>query len=94
MKPIHLAEKLEIPRKPKTAAPQTVNGSHDVAVTNGVSGSLGDGVTGKRKRDATDAGLEDEQIRKRGKVAEEPPKDDDVVVLEDSTNGAIFIDDD
>jgi len=82
-KPIHLPEKLNIARKPKqTPAPET-NGHG--AATNG---------TGKRKRDTNEAGLEDELIRKRGKVAEEATQNGDTVVLDDTTGGAIVIDDD
>ncbi|KAF2088735.1 ThiF family protein [Saccharata proteae CBS 121410] len=85
MKPIRLPEKLDIARKPKAAAAPATNG-HDNAATNGVGE--------KRKRDAAAAELEDEQIRKRGKVAEEPAGKDDIIVLDDSTAGAILIDDD
>ncbi|OCL14106.1 ubiquitin-activating enzyme E1 3 [Glonium stellatum] len=87
-KPIHLAEKLDIARKPKPSTPIETNG-HAVAVTNGVNG--------KRKRDAAEADLEDDLVRKRGKVAEQSSiaaQNGDVIVLDDSTNGAILIDDD
>ncbi|KAK0659990.1 SUMO-activating enzyme subunit 2 [Lasiodiplodia hormozganensis] len=90
-KPIHLPEKLEIPYKPKTAhgEPSELNGNGAV-VTNGVDG--------QRKRTAETAGLEeDEKLRKRGKVAEEPSAGqksggpDDVIVIDD--NAPITIDD-
>jgi len=67
-----------------------------VAITNGVSGAP-DAAGVKRKRPADDADIEDEQIRKRGKVPEIPSKqapDDGVVVLDDAHSGAILIDDD
>lgn len=87
-KPIHLAEKLDIARKPKPTPPTEING-HAVAVTNGVNG--------KRKRSVTEADLEDDLVRKRGKVAEQSSvaaQNGDIIVLDDSTNGAILIDDD
>ncbi|KAF2804850.1 putative ubiquitin-like activating enzyme [Mytilinidion resinicola] len=86
-KPIHLPEKLSIARKPKqTPAPSETN----------VNGAVTNGAV-KRKRDADEAELEDELIRKRGKVAEESSKaiqNGDAIVLDDSADGAIVIDDD
>ena len=87
-KPIHLAEKLDIARKPKPT-PLTETNGQAVVVTNGVNG--------KRKRGATEADLEDDLVRKRGKVAEQSSvaaQNGDIIVLDDSTNGAILIDDD
>lgn len=87
-KPIHLAEKLDIARKLKPTPPTETNG-HAVVVTNGVNG--------KRKRGATEADLEDDLVRKRGKVSEQSSfaaQNGDIIVLDDSTNGAILIDDD
>jgi ubiquitin-like 1-activating enzyme E1 B len=86
-KPIYLAEKLDIARKPKPTPPTETNG-HAVVVTNGING--------KRKRGATEADLEDDLVRKRGKVAEQSSvaaQNGDIIVLDDSTNGAILIDD-
>ncbi|OCK79879.1 ubiquitin-activating enzyme E1 3 [Lepidopterella palustris CBS 459.81] len=91
-KPIHLPEKLEIARKPKpipTLALRETNGHNTTAVANGVNG--------RRKRGADEAMLEDEAVRKRGKVAGESAataQNGDVIVLDDSSNGAIMIDDD
>ncbi|GME32472.1 hypothetical protein GTA08_BOTSDO05022 [Neofusicoccum parvum] len=91
-KPIHLPEKLEIPHKPKTTHehPTETNG-HDVVVP------IMNGVDGLRKRTAEAAGLEeDEQLRKRGKVAEEaslpkPSDQEEIIVIDD--NAPITIDD-
>ncbi|KAL1624015.1 E1 ubiquitin-activating protein uba2 [Neofusicoccum ribis] len=91
-KPIHLPEKLEIPHKPKTTHehPTETNG-HDVVVP------IMNGVDGPRKRTAEAAGLEeDEQLRKRGKVAEEasvpkPSDQEEIIVIDD--NAPITIDD-
>ncbi|KAF2003257.1 hypothetical protein P154DRAFT_532373 [Amniculicola lignicola CBS 123094] len=100
-KPLHLAEKLKIATKPKQVelvvapAPAPVpvpvtNGhkhTHTHPATNGVS-------NGKRKRTADDAelGIETEIITKKGKIAAVP--DDDVVVVQDTSGGAILIEDD
>ncbi|EKG19357.1 hypothetical protein MPH_03220 [Macrophomina phaseolina MS6] len=89
-KPIHLPDKLDIPHKPRTAQEERTNG-HDVAATNGV-----DDQRSQRKRTAESAGFDDEQLRKRGKVAEEsiplqPTVAEDIVVIDD--NAPITIDD-
>lgn len=87
--PIQLAQEIKIPTKPKAPAPETNGHTHPVT-TNGVI----NGVTnGKLKRTADQADLEDELTRKKGKVAAKPD-DDDVLVIEDSNDGAILIDDD
>ncbi|KZF19415.1 putative ubiquitin-like activating enzyme [Xylona heveae TC161] len=93
-KPVLLPEKVEVPRKPKAVAP-AVEPAPPVA--NGVAHApnAADNADLKRKRNASDIGLEDEQIKKRGKVAEETSHavEEDLVVVEDSGNGAIVIDD-
>ncbi|KAF2239006.1 ubiquitin-activating enzyme E1 3 [Viridothelium virens] len=85
-KAIILPEKIEIPLRPPTDLPTTINGANGEAVV---------GVAGKRKREADEADLEEEQTKKRGKVVEEPAAGlDDLVLVDDSaTNGAILIDD-
>lgn len=94
-KPIQLPEELKIATKPKKPAPEanghaTVNGT--VPTTNGITNGT---TNGAAKRKADDAGLEDEITRKKGKVMEEPQKNgDDIVVLDDTNDGAIIIDDD
>ncbi|KAL6155872.1 E1 ubiquitin-activating protein uba2 [Exserohilum turcicum] len=96
-KPLRLPEELEIATKPKPPTPET-NG-HPTAngtVSNGVSADAADdGTNGAPKRTATEAGLEDELIRKKGKVMEESSKNDgDHIVIQDDPNGAIVIEDD
>ncbi|KAF2704568.1 hypothetical protein K504DRAFT_449560 [Pleomassaria siparia CBS 279.74] len=87
-RPIHLPGKLKIGTKPKASAPE-VNGNgneHNHPVTNGVT-------NGKRKRGAED-NLEDDLVKKRGKVAAAPAVADDIILVDDATDGAIVIDDD
>ncbi|KAI9687726.1 MAG: E1 ubiquitin-activating protein uba2 [Bathelium mastoideum] len=85
-KPIIAPDKMEIPLRPPTTNALGFSGANGEAV---------DGITGKRKRDADEAALEEEQTKKRGKVVEESVTglDDDVVLASDATNGAILIDD-
>lgn len=84
-KPVVLPETFDIARVPKSINGTAANG-HEIAVTNGISG--------KRKRGVDDLDPEDEQVRKRGKVFEEPSKGTaDLIALDDSGNGAIVIDD-
>ncbi|KAF2131529.1 ubiquitin-activating enzyme E1 3 [Dothidotthia symphoricarpi CBS 119687] len=89
-KPIHMPEELHIAEKPAVAAPET-NGHalSDRTANNTVNGHL----NGAAKRKASEAGLEDELSRKKGKVAEVPSKvtNDEVIEIED--DGAIVIDD-
>jgi len=87
-KPILLPDKVDVARKPKRVSEPPTNG-----LANGTTD--GDSVSGKRKRDAEDAGLEDEQVKKRGKVVE-PTKsqDKDLILVDDFGDGAIVIDDD
>ena len=87
-KPIIIPEELVVTRKPRTE-----NGPLSNGLTNGTTHVNGSGT--KRKRDADDAGINQDPIAKRGKVHEEATKyDSDPVFLEDSGNGAIVIDDD
>lgn len=84
-KPILLPEKFDIARVPKSINGTAANGQ-EITVTNGISG--------KRKRGVDDVDPDDEQLRKRGKVFEEPFKGTaDMIALDDSGNGAIIIDD-
>jgi len=83
--PIQLMETPKIPKKPKAAPEEIVkltNGEH----TNGTSRKL--------KRSADDAGLEDLTSRKRGKMPSQPGPDDDLIILDDTSGGAIIIEDD
>ncbi|KAI9713499.1 MAG: E1 ubiquitin-activating protein uba2 [Bogoriella megaspora] len=87
-KPITLPETVSIPLKSLVLS--------ENAGTKETNGLAVNGATlGKRKRGADELDMEVEQTNKRGKVVEEPAKakDDDLVLLDDSTNGAILIDD-
>lgn len=85
-KPIHLPDKLKIETKPRVAE---ANG-HTHPTSNGVDVN---GVHNGKKRSADEAGLEDELVKKKGKVAAKPD-DDDIVILDDANDDAILIDDD
>ncbi|KAI9780574.1 MAG: E1 ubiquitin-activating protein uba2 [Peltula sp. TS41687] len=105
--PIVITEKIEIARRPKKVedAKTLTNGEKP---TNGFMNGHAAASLGKRKREGDDDFELDEQqqVRKRGRVMEEPTgkrngdnKDDGVVVLDDDDdkpnhNGAIMIDDD
>ncbi|KAI4687527.1 uncharacterized protein J4E88_003117 [Alternaria novae-zelandiae] len=91
--PLRLPDEIKIPTKPKAPAPETnghatVNGTVANGVTNG-------STNGAAKRTASQAGLEDDFVRKKGKVMEESQKKDDGhITIEDDKDGAIVIDDD
>ncbi|KAI4686204.1 hypothetical protein J4E81_008555 [Alternaria sp. BMP 2799] len=91
--PLRLPDEIKIPTKPKAPAPET-NGHATVngTVTNGVTNGS---TNGAAKRTASQAGLEDDLVRKKGKVMEESQKKDDGhITIEDDKDGAIVIDDD
>ncbi|KAI4625367.1 uncharacterized protein J4E87_005214 [Alternaria ethzedia] len=91
--PLRLPDENKIPTKPKAPAPET-NGHATVngATTNGVTNGS---TNGTAKRTASQAGLEDDLVRKKGKVMEESQKKDDGhITIEDDKDGAIVIDDD
>lgn len=103
VKPINLPDGVVIAKKPKAPSREvnghaTVNGTMPTAngLTNGTTNGSTNGITnGATKRKADDADLEDEVVRKKGKVMEEPQKNsDDIVILDDANDGAIVIDDD
>ncbi|KAI4945978.1 hypothetical protein J4E91_007419 [Alternaria rosae] len=91
--PLRLPDEIKIPAKPKAPAPETnghatVNGTAPNGVTNG-------STNGATKRTASEAGLQDDLVRKKGKVMEESQKKDDGhITIEDDKDGAIVIDDD
>ena len=102
-KPIMLPRKLEIARKPKI-----LNDSQpDALATNGLptpTAGLLNGIGAKRKRSPDDSLLDQEQLlkRKRGetdhgtasnKKGRANETGDDMIVLDDSSGGAIVIDD-
>jgi ubiquitin-like 1-activating enzyme E1 B len=90
--PLRLPGELKIPMKPRAPAPET-NGHATIngTVPNGVAKSVTNGAT---KRKASDAGLEDDIVRKKGKVMEESQRDGHIVIQDDVNDGAIVIDDD
>lgn len=91
-KPIHLLKKIEVPIAPSKKAAASETNGHAHPVTNGATMTL---VTnGSLKRSADEAGLEDELIKKKGKVAAIPNDKDGPIEIEDSGDGAIVIDDD
>lgn len=93
---ITLKEDLTIPTKPKAPTPETnghddTNGKIDATMhpTNGLTNGA---TNGSVKRKAEEAELEDDIVRKKGKVMEEPStkdKKDEAIVIED--DGAIVI---
>ncbi|KAL9120327.1 MAG: hypothetical protein Q9187_003118 [Circinaria calcarea] len=89
-KPMFIPEKLDIARKPKPSNKNLPNGNWNGTV------ALSNGANSKRKRSTGEAGLGDvtDQIKKRGKVYEKPSKDEDLIHVEDTGDGAIVIEDD
>lgn len=96
-KPVILPRKLAIPPKPKAAAEKVPNGNADS------HGAPSNGVTTKRKRSPEDSTHDQEQLLKR-KREERPSgsepnskrgkaETDDLIIVDDSHNGAILIDD-
>lgn len=55
-------------------------------------GPLRNGNVGKRKRTADEADLDDQRDVKRRGIVPAATNDDDLIVLDDTTNGAIVID--
>lgn len=94
----------KIPRRQKSATSQTanINGNGDVAHTNGAQPSNGqrtadasDAEGSIRKRPAPDTLDSDGPASKRGKITHNgtTPADDGLIVLDDTADGAIVIDD-
>lgn len=96
-KPVILPQRLAIPPKPKAAAEKVPNGNADSL------GASSNGVGMKRKRSPEESTHDQEQLLKRKR--EEHPSEveptikrgkvdtDDLVIVDDSHNGAILIDD-
>lgn len=85
-----MLQKFDIARKPKPSNGNLLNGdSYGIAASSTVASS-------KRKRSTGEAGLEEDtdQVNKRGKVYEKPSKDEELIHVEDTGNGAIVIEDD
>lgn len=90
-KPISLLEDLKIATRPRTAVPTAETNGHGHA--NGTSNGTVNGATnGTLKRTADQASLEDELVRKKGKVMEEKrimDTDDILVIGDDKDDGVI-----
>jgi ubiquitin-like 1-activating enzyme E1 B len=93
--PLSLPEEVVIAKKPEKSTPQIngtaeTNGKIDATMHPTTNGT----TNGATKRKASDAGLEEDITRKKGKVMEQPGSNgtsaDDVVVIED--DGAIVLD--
>ncbi|KAJ8116248.1 hypothetical protein OPT61_g2275 [Boeremia exigua] len=92
-KPINLLQDLKIATRPKAAVPMAVppTNGHDHANTNGTT----NGTSGGTKRTADEASLEDELVRKKGKVMEGKPvmdSDDILVISDEKDDGVIELD--
>ncbi|KAI9772184.1 MAG: E1 ubiquitin-activating protein uba2 [Candelina submexicana] len=88
-KPIVVPKPLNVARKPRpTDGPQAESPSNGV--------SQGNGFDKRRKRSLEDVGRDDAEFLKRAKVLEPPmnSKEDNGVIPDDHTDGAILIDDD
>lgn len=94
----------KIPRRQKSATSQTatINGNGEVVLTNGAETTNGqrtadasDAEGSIRKRPAPDAVDSDGPASKRGKITHNgtAPADGGLIVLDDTTDGAIVIDD-
>jgi ubiquitin-like 1-activating enzyme E1 B len=84
-KSIQLLETMQIPQRPKP-----VLAEEPARPTNGTS----NGDSGKRKRTASIAGLEEGPTSKKGKMPAQTNGNNDLVVLDDASNGIIVLDDD
>lgn len=92
---VRLDKKPNIALKPRRLEERaTTNG----AATNGLPGAANGAIpVRKRKREADEVGVEDEQVRKKGKAPEQSNDADPVVVVDDAGpggDGSIWIDDD
>ena len=89
-KPISVPDNLSIARKPRSQAHSTVNGETNGA-TNGAMPTLSNGDSGKRKRSPVD---DKDYSTKRVNMSGKPLlKQDDVLLVDDSAEGTILIDD-
>lgn len=91
-----LPQELDVPLKPKTIKDNPPKHEAETAGLNGVSNGVNgiNGATSKRKRSADDSEPDQPMASKKGKIQGLPSKNNDTVVLDDSGNGAIMIDDD
>jgi ubiquitin-like 1-activating enzyme E1 B len=83
-KTIQLLETMEIPQRSKPVPEEPVK------PTNGTT----NGDSGKRKRTVSIAGLEEGPAAKKGKMPEQANGTNDLVILDDTSNGIIILDDD
>lgn len=85
-KPVMIPEKLQIPRKPnENGTPTTTDQPNGIILTNGANS--------KRKRSVEDPDDDQIQSGKRGKVLA-ATKELNPIILDDSSNGAIVVEDD
>lgn len=93
-KPINLLEDLKIPTRPKAAVPAVApaTNGHGDAHTNGTMNGTTNGTAGGVKRSADDASLEDDIVRKKGKVMENKLviDADDILVIEDEKDDGVI----
>lgn len=88
-KPISLLSDLTIATRPKAAVPVAAAAINGHAKTNGTTNGT---TNGSLKRSADEASLEDDLVRKKGKVMEEKRvmDTDDILVIEDEKDDGVI----
>lgn len=87
-KPIKLPQTIDIARRPKATSAPVPNGEPNATVA--INGT---GAKRKRSRSPEENSTQEQQSTKRGKL-QKASDADDLIVLDDSSNGAIVIEDD
>ena len=87
-KPVQVPQMIKVARKPKAAAP--INGETNGA--NGTTTTNGTGTKRKRSRSPEEPSIHEQPSSKAAKIQKSSDADD-LIVLDDSGNGAIVIDD-
>jgi len=89
--PVQVPQNIEVARKPKAAAPTNgeTNGTNG---TNGATATNGIGMKRKRSRTPEDPSIQEQQTSKIAKLRKTSDTSD-LIILDDSSNGAIVIDD-
>ena len=89
--PVQVPKKIEVARKPKAAAPS--NGkTNEANGTNGMTATNGTGTKRKRSRSPEEPDIQGQPNSKTAKI-QKTSVADDLIVLDDSGNGTIVIDD-